>query len=156
MKRSRSAKLPRRRETQTTDCDSSPPYPSSPPSAGEIAGTEKLEFVYYGENDLAKAFNDGQLVQHTMRLDDGEQAYVFSLRAGPHKRRTLSKLEVRALLGPCTVVVQNGETRILQTNDTINIPAGSTFSFAADGKAVLLARSLTGPGLAKGWNEREP
>jgi hypothetical protein len=130
-----------------TNCDGSPPYPPNPPATGEIPGEGVLDFVFHGANDLAKAFNDGQLVQHTMRLPDGEQAYVFSLRGGPHKRRTLSKLDIKALLGPCTVVIQNGSTTTLQTGDSMNIPAGSTFSFAAADKAALLGRSLAGPGL---------
>jgi hypothetical protein len=129
------------------DCDGSPPYPPKPPTPGEIPGDGKLEFVYYGTKDLAKGFNDGQLVQHTMHLEDGEQSYIFSLRGGPHKRRTLSKLDIKALLGPCTVVIENGSTTTLQTGDTMNIPAGSTFSFATTGRAVVQGRSLTGPGL---------
>ncbi len=143
-------------EASDPNCDGSPPYPPNPPPRGEIPGEEKLEFIYYGTNDLAKGFNDGQLVQHTMSLADGEQAYVFSLRGGPHKRRTLSKLEVQSLLGPCTIVVQNGATQTLDTDETMDIPAGSTFSLATSDKAVLLARSLTGPGLAKGSNEKDP
>jgi hypothetical protein len=139
-----------------TNCDGSPPYPPNPPTTGTIPGKDELEFVYYGNNDLAKGFNDGQLVQHTMKLSDGEQAYVFSLRGGPHKRRTLSKLDIKALLGPCTVVIQNGATTTLQTGDSMNIPAGSTFSFQTDAKAVMLGRSLTGPGLGNPWGDPEP
>lgn len=157
MKRSRPAKPSRPSEASTTPCDGSPPYPSNPPPPGEIAGTEKLEFIYYGENDLAKAFNDGQLVQHTMALEDGELSYVFSLRGGPHKRRTLPKLQLTALHGSCTIVVQNGPTKVLHAGDTMDINPGSTFSFEAADKAVLLGRSLTGPGLAFPYGgPREP
>lgn len=145
------SKPARTRASEDADprCDGSPPYPPTPPPTDDIPGEEKQEFVYFGTRDLAKGFNDGQLVQHTMALENGEQAFVFSLRGGPHKRRTLSKLEVRVLLGPCTIVIQHGATRTLQTGATMDIPAGSTFSLATTEKAVLLARSLTGPGLAK-------
>ena len=138
------------------DCDSSPPYPPNPPPTGEIPGEGILNFVYYGEKDTAKGYNDGQLVQHSMLLPGEEQIYFMSLRGGPHKRRTLSKLDLKALLGPCTVVIENGPTTILQTHDTTNIPAGSTFSFEAADTAVIQARSVAGPGLGEGWKEKEP
>jgi len=151
------AKPARLRDSEDSgkDCDGSPPYPPTPPPTGEIPGEEKLEFVYFGTHDLAKGFNGGQLVQHTMTLAAGEQAYVFSLRGGPHKRRTLSKLESQALLGPCTIVIQDGATRTLQTGESMDIPAGSTFSLRSSDKAVLLARSLAGPGLGHPIGGRE-
>jgi hypothetical protein len=145
MKKS-SSKLPSPRK-DFPDCDSSPPYPPNPPPTGEIPGKEILNFVYYGEKDTAKGYNDGQLVQHSMQLLDEEQISFISLRGGPHKRRTLSKLALKALLGPCTVVIENGPTTVLQTDDTTDIPAGSTFSLEAQGKAVIQATSLAGPGL---------
>jgi hypothetical protein len=132
------------------DCDGSPPYPPKPPPTGEIPGEGILNFVYYGEKDTAKGYNDGQLVQHSMQLVGEAQIYFISLRGGPHKRRTLSKLDLKALLGPCKVVIENGATTVLQTNNTLPIPAGSTFSLEAEDKAVIQATSLTGPGLGGG------
>ncbi len=155
MKKSPAKTTPNRKES--ANCDGSPPYPPKPPSTGEIPGTENLNFIYFGARDLAKAFNEGQLVQHTMMQEDGEAIYIFSLRGGPHKRRTLSKLDVKALLGPCTIVIQNGPTTTLQTNGTTIIPAGSTFSLETDKEAVLQAKSVTGPGLGNpGGNPKDP
>lgn len=145
----KSSSKPTRNRPVPENCDGSPPYPTTPPAPLEIPGEELLDCVFYGATDTAKAFNDGQLVQHTMHMAGGEQAYVFSLRGGPHKRRTLSKLNLKALLGPCTIVVQNGSSTTLQTNDTMDVPAGSTFSFATPDKAVIQGRSLAGPGLGK-------
>ncbi len=138
-----------------TNCDGSPPYSSNPPPTGEIPGQGVLNSVFYGPKDVAAAFNRGQLVQHTMQLENEERSYVFSLRGGPHKRRTLSKIELRALAGPCTVVIQDGPTTILQSGDSMEIPAGSTFSFETSTKAVLLGRSLAGPGLGLSKDDRD-
>lgn len=131
------------------NCDGSPPYPPTPPATGTIPGDEVIDFIFFGARDTAKSFNEGQLVQHTMLLEDGEATYVFSLRGGPHKRRTLSKLDVKALLGPCKLVIQDGPSTVLPTNGTAIIPAGATFSLEAADEAVIHARSVTGPGLAK-------
>jgi len=131
----------------TPGCDNSPPYPPQPPPTGDIPGEESLDAIFYGTNHLAKSYNDAGLVQHSLQLPDGEKLYTFSLRGGPHKRRTLSKLALTALLGPCKVVIQQGPSRVLTTGDTMDIPAGSTFSFEADSIAVLHGRSVSGPGL---------
>ncbi len=131
-----------------------PPIPSAATPPSDTAGDEKsvttVDFIFNGEEDGAAGFNGGKMVQHTMPLEGDTRTYIFSLRAGPHERRTLAELDVEALLGPCTVAIKHGETRTLQTGEKMTIIPGSTFTFKTNAKAVLYITSLGDPGLGGG------
>ncbi|MGH8021731.1 MAG: hypothetical protein ACREIA_26305 [Opitutaceae bacterium] len=135
-----------------------PPLPGSttPPSddGDETQRETTVDFIFNGKEDGAKGFNGGKMVQHTMPLEGDTRTYVFSLREGPHELRTLAELDVKALLGPCTIAIRHGDTRTLQTGEEMIIIPGSTFTLETTAKAVLYLTSLGDPGLGGGGGRK--
>jgi hypothetical protein len=149
-------KQPRKNPSNPDACpESAPPLfpdpasvpggPAPTPSHDSVAPI--LDFAFYGEEDSVKGFARGKLVQHAMPLEGVTRTIVVSLRSGPFQRRTLAQLEVKALLGPCTLAIVHGETRTLADGQSMTVPMGSTFTLHAANKAVLLVTSLADPGL---------
>ena len=128
------------------------PPPTFPPSdgSGTTSAVSLLDFVFNGEEDTAKGFNGGRLVQHSMPLEGSTRTYVFSLHSGPHVLRTLAELTVEVLRGPCKVTIDSGSPQTFESGTSTIVPLGSRFTLETTKKAVLYVTSPGDPGLGGG------
>ncbi|MBE2212345.1 MAG: hypothetical protein IAE82_00625 [Opitutaceae bacterium] len=105
--------------------------------------------VYTGSKHEVKVFGDGQVVMHTTRQSATHLVTVASLSHADHTIRTLDRLTLRALLGPCDVTLRPGRKKTLRTGATMRIPMGATFTLKATAAVIEITPEL-GPGLGTG------
>jgi hypothetical protein len=132
------------------------PAPAHSGPGPDAPGGAKTEFVYYGQADTVLGFNSGTMVQHNLSSPGDSRSSFFTLRGGPHEKRTLSKLKVQALHQTCVVTINGGPPATLSVGSPpLDIPAGATFTLATAGVTAVLVTSLSGPGLGDPSKERE-
>jgi hypothetical protein len=105
-----------------------------------------LVLRYHGTSATAVTiYAGGQAVVHTFLTPENTVERVISLRGGPVVLNTLPPLDINAVAGACTVMIEGAPPVTLTPGASLTVPEGATFRIEAT-SAILRCTSLYGPG----------